>query len=303
MRKGLNHLRNQVELNKEYAKTVIKTLAATTGAGRIVVGVALDAFDKYFIEVHLEAIKEYNSNQVFIDLNNATAEIYNALVSDLKESKRVMIIAHSQGNLFADRVLTDIKRSHPEYKNSIGIVSVATPAAGTPHNNDYVTAHDDLIIKALSLINTVLRSNINNDPGLIDRRDVSNHYFLESYYDPTLPSYFEIKNMMVALRSRLIAPPPSEEPSSLTDNDNDGLENDWEVNNGLNPDSIDSDGDGKDDFGEVGNIDSPYDTDNDGTIDALETSESDPCIPSVSNNACRAKGIANNITFNPSSLL
>jgi MYXO-CTERM domain-containing protein len=56
------------------------------------------------------------------------------------------------------------------------------------------------------------------------------------------------------------------------DEDGDGLYDDWETSNGLDPTTADTDADGIADAEEVGDdLDNPVDTDADGTIDALDT--------------------------------
>jgi hypothetical protein len=63
------------------------------------------------------------------------------------------------------------------------------------------------------------------------------------------------------------------------DSDDDGLPDDWETSNGLDPNSADSDGDGIRDDEEVGDdLDNPSDTDSDGTIDALDDDSDDDGI-------------------------
>lgn len=275
--------------SKSVAKAAIKKLSTATGGGRIVIEAALRALDNY-AEIHLEAMKKYNSSQVFIDINETLSEMVNLYLGSLREGNRVILIAHSQGNLFADRALTEVKRIHPEYSNSIGIVSVATPASGLPHGNEYITAHDDFIIESLGAVNDALPSNFDNRSSLVnlfDGRDPSNHFFLASYFSGKLKSRPAIDGMVVTQRSRLSLPPAPDDPvTTAQDSDLDGLENDWEISNGLNPNSPDSDNDSLDDLTEVGDVNSPIDVDSDGLIDALN-----PCLPSVSNNACRSNGL------------
>lgn len=118
------------------------------------------------------------------------------VTGSLDEGRRVLLIAHSQGNLFANQILASILRRHPSYRESIGMIGVATPASRryTPNNiypvgYPYWTAHDDRIIRSLSVVATVLPSNVNNDPGSTDQRDLFNHAFLRSYFDDGVTNY------------------------------------------------------------------------------------------------------------------
>jgi len=109
--------------------------------------------------------------------------------SDLMEGKRVIIFAHSQGNLFANQSVEDVLEDNPEFSGSIGIIGVASPANRVIGNNVYYTAHDDRIIDGLRSVQDVLPSNIENDPGIFnDLREFFNHSFIQSYMDTNLPS-------------------------------------------------------------------------------------------------------------------
>jgi hypothetical protein len=75
----------------------------------------------------------------------------------LNNGKRVLVVAHSQGNLFTNRSFALVNSANRQY---LGIVSVATPAnqkadqptdcrIGESPGCDYVTASEDLVISAL----------------------------------------------------------------------------------------------------------------------------------------------------------
>jgi len=110
---------------------------------------------------------------------------------DLQAGHRVIIFAHSQGNLFANSAVQTVAGIEPDKKNSIRVIGVASPAASTVSPNNYWTAYDDRVInlaRSFSLVG-VLPGNVDNDPGIFnDRRDILNHSFYESYFDSTLVS-------------------------------------------------------------------------------------------------------------------
>lgn len=134
------------------------------------------------------AIEEYLAGRI-TDTVNASSHIQK-FRTDLQEGKRVLLIAHSQGNLFANQAVSSLMGTYGE---SIGMIGVASPAALTYNNSVYYTAHDDRVIDALRISFTVLPSNIDNDPGIfIDPRDSSNHQFKESYFANGLASRNEI---------------------------------------------------------------------------------------------------------------
>jgi len=101
--------------------------------------------------------------------------------ADLLEGKRVLLIPHSQGNMFAGDAMEALSGV---LDDSIGMVGVASPAALLHGSHStYYTAYDDWVIDALRLLFPVLSSNVDNDPGLFnDPRDFSNHQFVRSYF-------------------------------------------------------------------------------------------------------------------------
>ena len=75
------------------------------------------------------------------DTSRFTA-LYQRLVD---EGKRVIIFAHSQGNLFANAAYSAMDDNYNPY---VGIIGVATPSSGPPSDGrgQYVTACQDLVI-------------------------------------------------------------------------------------------------------------------------------------------------------------
>lgn len=114
--------------------------------------------------------------------------------SDLIAGKRVIIMPHSQGNLFTNSAVASVKARQPERADSIDYFGVANPAATTVDGAQYVTADDDRVIDGLRLIENVLPSNLDNDPSILpgflggDFRSISNHLIIEDYFDTRLAS-------------------------------------------------------------------------------------------------------------------
>jgi hypothetical protein len=84
-------------------------------------------------------------------------------LADLNSGKKVVIVAHSQGNFYANNAYRYIKEDYNKFIDSIGIVSVATPATwveGAPRRpddkiNDYYTNNpNDLIINLVDFFYT-----------------------------------------------------------------------------------------------------------------------------------------------------
>ncbi|WP_143026583.1 YfaP family protein [Ferrimonas sediminum] len=133
---------------------------------------------------------------------------HSRLYSDaLINGRRVLVVAHSQGNLFTNTAIAATLNKHPQYADSINYYGVASPAATTVNGADYVTADDDRVINLLRLTETVMAANIDNDPGLLnDTRELLNHSFLSSYFDGRLPSRARINAAITALSEQLTYP-------------------------------------------------------------------------------------------------
>jgi len=96
----------------------------------------------------------------------------------LMEGNRVLVVAHSQGNLYANAAHTRlVDKGLP--MDAFGIVSVANPASHVAGNGPYFTLVNDMVIHAVSLLfpNT-LSPNVENN---IDDRDWTHHSFIDSY--------------------------------------------------------------------------------------------------------------------------
>jgi hypothetical protein len=127
------------------------------------------------------------------------SELIGKMNADFIDGKRLILIAHSQGNLFANQIM-QIYESDPKYNGSIAMIGLASPAGAVYNRTVYWTAYDDRIINALRVkfSNTVLPANIDNDTGFFDGRGLSNHNFDTAYFKTGLPSR---TNMDVAFKA------------------------------------------------------------------------------------------------------
>lgn len=126
----------------------------------------------------------------------------------MTEGKRIIVIPHSQGNLFANTTIANAVGSDTErFGETIGLFGVATPANRIAEGGEYITASDDRIIDGLRLFRPVLPANLNNDPGLFgDERSWTNHYFDRDYFSPELESRNRIDAAVDQLARDLIYP-------------------------------------------------------------------------------------------------
>ena len=98
-------------------------------------------------------------------LDSTNTSIANQYISDLDSGKRVIVVPHSQGNLFANTTIQAAFDAGAEYQNSIGMFGVASAADRVIGGGNYITAIDDKVINVLRFIRNVLPGNFDNDPG------------------------------------------------------------------------------------------------------------------------------------------
>lgn len=72
----------------------------------------------------------------------------------LKNDNRVVIVAHSQGNFYANAAYSALILNNPAWISGVGIVQVATPAASNQgsklgNNEPQITVPEDLVMKAV----------------------------------------------------------------------------------------------------------------------------------------------------------
>lgn len=92
----------------------------------------------------------------------------------LSEGNKVVVVAHSQGNLFANIAFLGIDS---QYIDGFGIVSVGNPDNYVSGNGPYTTLDEDIII---GNVPGSLAANLDNFFG-INLRDFSGHTFEKSY--------------------------------------------------------------------------------------------------------------------------
>lgn len=149
-----------------------------------------EANKKELSEILVQSLGELYSKLEITDqdLGKHTA----TYLSELQKGNRVLLIAHSQGNLFANASLSSLINN---YSSNVGMIGVASPASTVLNNSKYYTAHDDLVIDALRQVSDkpILQSNIDNSKAAIsNERDSLHHSFLQSYFKIGLPSRSKI---------------------------------------------------------------------------------------------------------------
>jgi hypothetical protein len=98
----------------------------------------------------------------------------------LMEGNRVLVVGHSQGNLYANSAYTNLAYDENNLPmEAFGIVAVATPSGLVAGGGPYITRDDDLVIDAVRwFFSGTLDGNISNSNS---NSDWKNHSFIDAY--------------------------------------------------------------------------------------------------------------------------
>lgn len=123
------------------------------------------------------------------------------------EGKKVIVVAHSQGNFFANFSYGNLLQNE---RKSFGIVAVATPDATVANNGPYTTLFEDTVIAAVALFKLrallppPLPPNITN---FFTLADITGHGFDKAYLAAGSNSRNKILNDILGVRDSLTQPP------------------------------------------------------------------------------------------------
>lgn len=139
------------------------------------------------------------------DLSTQIAAYKNAIL----EGKKVIVVAHSQGNFFANESYGNLTASE---QSSFGIVAVANPdsfvATGGPHVT-IAGVFPDLVIAAIILAKQRAGLPTPQLPNVINfsvPTDLTGHFFHNSYFVPNSSSKSRILGDIVSVRAGLQQP-------------------------------------------------------------------------------------------------
>ncbi|UQN10020.1 hypothetical protein [Deinococcus sp. QL22] len=114
----------------------------------------------------------------------------------LRQGLHVVLVAHSQGNLYAEVVARELtRRSVPTER--FAVVGISVPNAQAPMGGAYVSTQADLILGALRLVFPVLQANDDSVPMGQPGGAFLGHAFVDVY---TNPSYKVSQKVAEAIR-------------------------------------------------------------------------------------------------------
>lgn len=143
------------------------------------------------------------------DLNNHLA-LYH---SSINSGKKVVVVAHSQGNFFANAAYVRLHSGHDAITSrSFGIVSVANPAGSVGGSGPHTTLVEDLVIQAIALATPTgvlgpLEPNATNIASNAATSDWKGHGFVEEYMATGSRTVGPIMQNVIAMNSSLVQPP------------------------------------------------------------------------------------------------
>jgi len=152
------------------------------------------------------------------DLANHLALYRNSIL----EGKKVMVVAHSQGNLFANAAYEILYHgSDPIQSRSLGITAVGTPASFVGGDGPYTTLVEDGVIAVISLATVTgvlppLFPNITNILSGATTSDWRGHNFIEEYMAEGSRSVTKIISDTIMVMTGLEQPPQTVQDGIIT---------------------------------------------------------------------------------------
>lgn len=171
-------------------------------------GDLFDSLYEYFMtNVTAEIVSWFSDPPT--DINYAE---HNALLDEYAlRGQKMLLVAHSQGNLFVNHAYDYI--SPKVNLDSVKVVHIA-PASPTLRG-DYVLADIDVVINGLRVFGLSSVPDINlNLPFSSD--DASGHTLVGTYLDKTRDGYGRVSSMMFSALAALVTPPATVSPGFFT---------------------------------------------------------------------------------------
>lgn len=163
-----------------------------------------DAFSTRVVQLLANAVSSNPPSTMLTEVEHR-ARIDTAAI----EGKRMLFVAHSQGNLFANKAYAYATTKVP--KESVKVVHAA-PASPTL-SGEYVLADLDVVIMLLGKTGAVPNHNaeippyIARTPGVNGERDILGHGFLEIYMHPGMETGTKMNAAITSAMDQLVAPP------------------------------------------------------------------------------------------------
>lgn len=113
----------------------------------------------------------------------------------LEQRQRVLIVAHSQGTIYANEAYSEMVANPNVNPKSLAVISVAALVEQVADGKGrYISSSNDLAVNALRLVfpGAVLPANVTNDFHLAD---ALGHNFIDTYLKASYPSYSQLLSL------------------------------------------------------------------------------------------------------------
>jgi hypothetical protein len=136
----------------------------------------------------------------------------------IAEGKKVLLVAHSQGNFFGNQAYGLLSNTE---RQSFGIVSVANPDSFVADDGPYTTLINDTFIWAITFVKAGLGlPSLPMTPYMVnnlnDINDITGHFFIDSYMVEGSNSDLKITGDMISVLDELTKPNQILEPGGIT---------------------------------------------------------------------------------------
>ena len=153
-------------------------------------------FSGFLSPAEIESIRNrananFNRSLISFDSAQKQRDFLGIVSPSITQSRSALIIAHSQGNLYANGIQTELMASGNRFfQGGFHIVNVATPSAFAPYGNYYTAIQDAIIngyrdLSSTFLVLPALPGNVNLNG--FSRFDISGHNFKSVYFSNELP--------------------------------------------------------------------------------------------------------------------
>ncbi|WP_353325730.1 hypothetical protein [Chitiniphilus shinanonensis] len=145
------------------------------------------------------AIRYYQAKAEQAALAQLTLDEESEILRDIRsasaKAEKVLLVPHSQGNLFANRMYTLLTDSGALQPQDLRIHGAASPADRVLGGGSYLTSRNDVVIASLDILRKVLPHNIEIPRT---QSDLLGHGFKEVYLNPALNGRQAMVDGMVA---------------------------------------------------------------------------------------------------------
>jgi len=156
-------------------------------------------------------------DRVALVTTDSLADQVNDYMKQIKEGKKILLVAHSQGNFFGNQAYGVLNSTA---KQSFGIVSVANPDSSVGDGGPYTTLEEDEVIEYIKWVKDLIglpvpmKPNLTNSP--VELPDEKGHAFINAYMVAGSNSDQKITNDMISVLDKLTVPRQLLEPGVIT---------------------------------------------------------------------------------------